>query len=161
MVTIILKVLLTLALGIVFFQDNKERQVHWVLFPVIGGLAGLLFYGNTLNELFIASVVLNLLFVIVILFIVFMYALLKLRTNPFNTMGLGDILLFVGLSLSFSTISFMIIFVSALVFSLLLHVMAKGKSPSKTVPLAGYMSLFFILTYLSYWTGIIDSLYIV
>ena len=161
MVTIILKVLLTLALGVVFFQDMKERQVYWFLFPAIGILGGVLFYNNTLNELFMMSVLLNFLCVLILLFIVFVYAHLKLRKSPFKTIGLGDILLFVGLSLSFSSVSFIIIFVSSLVFSMLLHLMVKRKSNFKTVPLAGYMSLFFMLTYISFWTGIIDSLYVI
>lgn len=161
MVTIILKGILLLTLGVVFFQDYKERLVHWFLFPIIGGLTGFLFYSNTLNELFFSSIILNLLFILMVLLILFMYAIFKLRTSPFSTIGLGDVLLFVGLSLSFSTMSFMIIFVSSLIFSLLLHLTVKKKSQNKTVPLAGYVSLFFMLTYISYWTGVIDSLYII
>lgn len=161
MVTIILKILLTLAFGAVFVQDMKARQVHWFLFPAIAILGGVLFYDNTLKELFMMSVLLNVSFVLILLFIVFIYAHLKIKTSPLKTIGLGDVLLFVGLSLSFSSVSFIIIFVSSLVFSILLHVMVIRKSQFKTVPLAGYMSLFFMLTYISFWTGIIDSLYVI
>lgn len=161
MVTNILQVVLILVLGAVCYQDMKERQVYWFLFPIIAVLVGLLFYRNTLKELFVMAIVLNLLFVLMILLIVFLYAFLKFKTNPLKTIGLGDVFLFIGLSLSFSTVSFIIIFVCSLFFSWLLHFMLKKKSKSKTVPLAGYMSLFFMLTYLSYWTGIIDSLYLI
>ena len=161
MLGVILKTLLILTLGIVFFQDMKERQVYWFLFPVIGILGGILFYKNTLSELFMMAILLNTLFILLILTVVFTYVFLKFKTSLFKTIGLGDMLLFIVLSLSFSTISFIILFVSSLVFSLLLHLILKKKNKTPTVPLAGYMSLFFILTYVSYWTGIIDSVYII
>jgi hypothetical protein len=161
MIDYILKATLILSFGIVFFQDLKDRQVYWFLFPVIGGLCGFLFYKNTLFDLFLMSVLMNLFFITVLFIIVFLYATCKLKTSFFNTIGLGDLILFIGLSLSFSTISFIVIFICALIFSLVIHLSMKKESIEATVPLAGYMSLFFLITYISHWTGIIDSLYII
>jgi hypothetical protein len=74
---------------------------------------------------------------------------------------LGDILLFLAISISFSSIPFDILFVSGLIFSLVLH-LCLNRSPKKgTVPLAGYMAIFFSAIYIGFWSGIIDSLYLV
>ncbi|MDO5986287.1 hypothetical protein Q4Q39_02620 [Flavivirga amylovorans] len=154
-----LKLVLILIFTFIGFQDIKERQVYWFLFPVIGILCGILFYKNTLPELFFNAITLNVIFVTTLILIVFLYSNLKLKTRFLNTIGLGDVLLFAGLSLSFATISFIIIFVSALFFSLLLHIILKKRSAFRTVPLAGYMSLFFSITYMAYWSGFINGLY--
>jgi hypothetical protein len=144
---------------IIGFQDIKERQVYWFLFPFVGIFCGLLFYQNTLPELFVNAIILNLIFVFLLILTTLLYSRLKLKTKFFNAIGIGDFLLFIGLSLSFSTISFIIIFISALFFSLLMHLALKRLSSFKTVPLAGYMSLFLSITYISYWSGLIKGLY--
>lgn len=77
-----------------------------------------------------------------------------------NTFGLGDILLFVALAFTFASMSFIIFFIFGLVFSLLLHLLLKHKSKLKTVPLAGYLSLFFSVAYISNWLGFLPTLYI-
>jgi len=142
---------------IVLYQDLKERQVYWFLFPLIGLCCGFLYYSVTLTELFISSVLINSAFVSLLLVVVYIYTRLKLKTSFFEGIGLGDILLFFGLTFTFSSVSFIVIFIGALVFSLVLHLAFKRSK--STVPLAGYISLFFGLTYLSYWLGIINSVY--
>jgi hypothetical protein len=157
----LIKTILILTLGIVWIQDSKERQVYWFLFPIIGGLCGFLFYNSTLTELFLASVALNSVFIFILILIVFLYSTFKLKTAFLSTIGLGDLLFFAGISLSFSTVSFIFIFICALIFSLIMHLIVKRKAIITTVPLAGYMSLFFLLTYISFWSGFIDDLYVI
>ena len=153
----IVKIILIILFSIVIFQDIKERQVYWFLFPLIGVCCGYLYYSQTLTELFIVSILVNAAFVFLLLFVVYIYSRLKLKASIFNSIGLGDILLFFGLAFTFSSVSFIVIFICALIFSLLLHMLLKRNE--STVPLAGYMSLFFGLTYIAYWSGIINSLY--
>lgn len=152
-----IKVILLLALGTICYQDVKDRYVYWFLFPVVALCSGLLFFFKTLPELFFASLLINLLFVSMLLLIVYLYATFKLKAKFGEVFGLGDILLFFAIANSFSTISFVVIFSSALFFALTVHLVPKNKYPS--VPLAGYMSLFFGLTYLGYWSGFIQSIY--
>jgi Type IV leader peptidase family len=154
---LIVKIILILSLGYILYQDIKERQVYWFMFPISALCFGILFYRNTLQELFYVSVLINFIFVSLLLGFVYLYTKIKLKTD-FNTVfGYGDVLLFIGLSLSFSSVSFIIIFISSLIFSLVLHLVTKKQS--MTVPLAGYMSLFFGLTYVAFWFGFINSLY--
>ncbi|MFD0963855.1 hypothetical protein [Pseudofulvibacter geojedonensis] len=76
-----------------------------------------------------------------------------------EAIGLGDILLFIALTCTFSLVSFITLFVSSLLFSLLLHLISSKGNKEKTVPLAGYMSLFFAISYIAYWSGLITNLY--
>ena len=75
-----------------------------------------------------------------------------------DTIGLGDGLLFVALAFGFAPLTFMIVFVFGLVGSLLLHLVLK-KSKSESVPLAGYMSVFFALAYAAHWMGFLTPAY--
>jgi hypothetical protein len=157
---IIIKIILLILLGVIFYQDYKERLVYWFLFPLVALCSGFLFYNNTLPELFVASVVLNLMFVSVLLLVVFMYSKLILKVRLKDVFGLGDMLLFLSIIFSFSTVSFLVILVFALFFSLVIHLLLKKHSALKTVPLAGYLSLFFGLSYLTFWMGLTESLYV-
>ena len=154
---IFIKIVLILILFYITYQDIKERQVYWFLFPAAALGCGILFYKATISELFLLSVAFNLCFISLLLLVVYLYSKVKLKTPFSQSFGLGDVLLFVGLAFTFSTLSFLVIFIGALCFALLLHLVVKQKQP--TVPLAGYMSLFFGLTYLAYWAGIINGVY--
>lgn len=157
---LILKIILIGILGLIFYQDLKERQVYWFLFPLFGICSAILFYKSTLPELFYVSVGMNFIFISILLLVVFLYSKLKLKSNFKDAFGLGDVLLFIGLIFSFSTISFLIIFVFSLFFSLVIHLMIKQYSKHPSVPLAGYISLFFGLVYIAHWTGLTSSLYV-
>lgn len=143
----------------VLIQDIKERQVYWFLFPLIGLCAGILLYQNTFSQLFYTTIVINLAFVLILLTVIFLYSKLKLKTSISNTFGLGDSLLLFAFIFSFSSISFIVLFVFGLIFSLILHLILKKNSRHQSVPLAGYLSLFFAIVYISNWIGILESVY--
>ncbi|WP_050807317.1 hypothetical protein [Bizionia argentinensis] len=145
----------------VLIQDIKDRQVYWFLFPIIGLCSGVLLYQNMLPALFYITIFINFIFIAILVAVVFLYSKIKLKTSISNTFGLGDGLLFLVLAFSFSSISFLILFVFGLIFSLTLHLLLKRKLKQITVPLAGYLSLFFAVTYISYWLGILKSIYII
>lgn len=143
----------------VFYQDIKERQVYWFLFPVIALCSVILLYNNVFFELFKTTLIINLVFVLFLILVIFIYSKYKLKTTISKTFGLGDMLLFFALAFTFSSVSFLVLFVFGLVFSLILHLLIKNKSEYKTIPLAGYLSLFFALTYGAHWLGILKSVY--
>lgn len=141
-----LKLILIISLLIVLYQDCKDRMVYWFLYPIIGILVFAIQSYYLPLELAFLNSGLNLLFIIVLLGISFLY--LKFRKLPFqNAIGLGDVLFFIFLSLGFSTVSFVVLFVFSLLFSLLLHFIFQNGNQLKTVPLAGYMALFFGVVY--------------
>ena len=155
----VLKLFILCALLAVFYQDLKTRSVYWFWFPLLAVSCGLLHYKNTMVELFLATILINFSFISMLLLVVYGYSKFKLKVTLKSVLGLGDILLFIALIFSFSTISFIIIFIFALIFSLILHLITKRASINKTVPLAGYMSLFFAITYTAHWLGYIHSIY--
>jgi len=148
-----------MSLVMVFYQDIKERLVYWFLFPVIALCSAILLYNSVLPELFITILLINMVFVLVLLLVVYGYSRFKLKTPIFQTFGFGDALLFFALVFSFSSVSFVILFVFGLVFSLVLHMIMKGKTNHDTVPLAGYLSLFFSMAYIAHWIGLLTSVY--
>ena len=110
-------------------------------------------------ELFKTTLIINLVFVLFLILVILIYSKYKLKTTMSQAFGLGDMLLFFALAFTFSSVSFLVLFVFGLVFSLILHLFLKSKSKHKTVPLAGYLSLFFAITYLAHWLGILKSVY--
>lgn len=140
------KLILIAVLIFVLYQDFKSRLVYWFLYPVVGILA----FGIQVDVLGLSVALLNfgfnLLFVALILGVSFIYV--RFRSLDFkNTIGIGDVLFFVFIASSFSIISFLVLFVFSLVFSLTLHLFLNHKKEESTVPLAGYMSLFFSVVY--------------
>jgi hypothetical protein len=143
---LLLKFLLIILFFIILYQDCKDRLVYWFLYPLIGVLA----FTIQLTILPINTVLLNsgvnLIFVSFLLIVCYGYT--KLRGIEFEkSFGLGDVLFFVFISFSFSIISFFVLFLFSLFFSLLLHFVLSVNKEKRTVPLAGYMALFFGVVY--------------
>lgn len=149
MIDIAITLALVAILLVIFLQDTKDRLVLWFLYPAIGVLSYSLQAFTTGYILALVNSLINLSFIIVLLLVLFAYSKFKLKTDFINgSMGLGDILLFIFLSFTFSTVSFLTLLVFSLFFSLLLHAFFKNRSQHKNVPLAGYISLFFATVYL-------------
>lgn len=160
---IILQLVLILCLAFIVYQDHKERLVLWYLFPIAALLFSILHILEVGFQNFIINSGINLIFIAIILGVLAGYS--KLRSGSFNIfsgIGLGDILLFVALSFSFATLAFVTLLVSGLLFSLVLHAALSRKRNQKytTVPLAGYLSLFFGGVMIVHCLGLYNSLYV-
>ncbi len=141
-----LKLILLPILITVFYQDTKDRLVYWFLYPIIGILVFAIQLDYVPMEIIFINAGLNLLFVTLLLGASFVYTRFRKLTFE-SAIGLGDILFFVFVSFTFSTVSFIVLFVFSLLFSLLLNFIFQNKNQKKTVPLAGYMALFFGVVY--------------
>ncbi|SNR15446.1 conserved membrane protein of unknown function [Tenacibaculum jejuense] len=129
----------------IFFEDFKERKVHVFLLLTFVLLGGIVFYQNTFLELYLLSITLNFSFLLFLILCLWGYTKFKLKLPFFSAIGLGDLLFFTGLAVAFPTINFLILFVSSLLFSLLLFVIMKSRMKYKTVPLAGFQAIFLFL----------------
>lgn len=143
-----LKIILLSSFFLILYQDCKDRKVYWFLYPTIGIFSFLIqisflpIYSGLIN------VGINLIFVTSLLVVCYLYSAFKLKKNLLQEVfGLGDVLFFVFIAFSFSIVSFFILFIFSLIFSLILHLALQHKQYEKTVPLAGYMSLFFGTVY--------------
>ena len=159
---ILLKVLIVMSCGFIAFQDFKERAVVWIAFPVVAILLMALHLYNSLWEVFLHFAAINCLLVMAIVGIAFLYTRLIAKRKFLNTsFGLGDLLFFFALALGFPTFTFVIIFVSSLLFSLLFVQLNPFSKVDQTIPLAGLMSLFLIAVILASFFPGVPSLYII
>ena len=141
-----LKLILLIVFALVLYQDFKSRLVYWFLYPIIGILAFAIQLHNLPLSIALTNLGGNLIFVVLILAVSMIYARFR-KLNFKNTIGIGDILFFLFIAGTFSIVSFLILFVFSLLFSLILHLVLNNKKEQSTVPLAGYMSLFFGVVY--------------
>ncbi|MFD0862228.1 hypothetical protein ACFQ1M_08400 [Sungkyunkwania multivorans] len=158
---IALKIALLGCLALITLQDLKERMVHWFLFPIAAAFFGLLHFLEVGKVQFLLNLGMNLLLVIIIVTILWYYAKLRMKKNFSDTFGLGDVLMFIALGFSFATISFITFFVFAIFFALIVHLVLKNSMKQPTVPLAGYVALFFSFVLIGVWTGITNNPYLI
>lgn len=134
--------------AIIVIQDTRDRLVYGFLYILAALLCtAIQLKINGLQRTMATSLV-NLFFVAVILLAAYAYTKLKMRHRFYNkAIGSGDLFLLFGLCFSFSTVPFIVMLVFSLVFSLMLHQFIKNPKHT-TIPLAGYMSVFFGAVYL-------------
>ena len=141
-----LKILILLLFAIVTYEDISSRMVHAIIFPILAIALGYHYLQYTTPFLFFINVIMNLILVSGILLILFVYCKLCIKkTFLNNSFGLGDLFFFYTVSLAFPTMTFVVLFVFSLIFSLALHLIIKQNKIQNTIPLAGYMALFFVI----------------
>lgn len=149
MIDSVVTISLMVVLLIIFFQDYRDRMVYWFLYPLAAVLAFCLQYMKNGFAITLVNAVCNLSFVLVLLGCSYLYARRVLKRNFLETTGWGDILLLLALTFCFSPVPFIVLLVFSLIFALGLHMILKKKSLYDTVPLAGYISLFFTGAYIA------------
>jgi hypothetical protein len=157
----VLNIIAILCSVAILMQDVRERKVYWILFPFLGLSLFLLFYLNAATvQLVLLHVLLNMLIVAIVVLLVYLYTTIFMEGHFLNqNMGLGDLLFFMALAFGFPTVSFMILFVGALVFSLLIFLAMKPIFKGTTVPLAGLMGFFLAIVLVFSLCNVTVSLY--
>ena len=166
---IIVKIILIILLSAICYQDAKDRLVYWFLFPLSGGILGLLHYKAVGATEFIMTIGINMFLVAFILLLLRVYARnLRNFKGLLEVFGLGDVFMLLVLGVSCATVAFLVLLVFGLVFSLVLHLVLekvtlsrKRTHPHNSVPLAGYLSLFFGVVLLAQWFNVYTPLYVV
>jgi hypothetical protein len=82
-----------------------------------------------------------------------------MKRSIWQVIGLGDILMFIALGLCLPTLPFIVTFISSLIFSLIIHLIGSNNLHHNTIPLAGYMSLFYFVLFLADWLFLDNSLF--
>ena len=140
-------VLACLILSVFVYQDFKYRHINgWFLIPLtiillINGIQ------TTQDKNFLFSnMVLNLIFLVIQFFLLGFYFFVKERNINIvnNKLGIGDILLFLILCISFSFKNYIIFYIITLIFSLVISMIMIKRNKDYTIPLAGYTSLMWI-----------------
>jgi hypothetical protein len=134
-----------LLLLITAYQDFKDRAISWFLIPLLAGLglAKAYFDGLFLGFDYLASGV----YLTLIIGLVYLYFAFKNKSFQIdftnNLLGIGDILFFIAMIPFFSFELYILLFVLGLIFSLIAHLIFNKIFPSPTIPLAGWLSLFY------------------
>ena len=135
----------------VFYQDLKERNVYLFLFILAMLFGSLIYYQHTFIEIFLINISLNTAIICAIALLLFLYTKIVLRKKLLEAIGLGDFLFFIILAVSFPTITFLLLFSTSLIFSLLLFLLLKSSFTIKTIPLAGLQAFFLSLVLILNW----------
>ncbi len=140
---LVLQSLSVFGYGIMAYQDIKDREVTWVLFPLLGICLALTYGLQVGISVYAHAIMVNLILTTSV--VLLLWAITKLIfKKPFLNVsfGLGDLLFLYALSLGFPTVTFVFLLVGSLLFSLLAFLLMKILLQTKTVPLAGLMGLF-------------------
>jgi len=140
---LVLQLFSVLGYGMMAYQDIRDREVTWVLFPLLGTSLALTYGLQVGIAIFTMAILVNLILTSII--VLLLWAITKfLFKKPFLNVsfGLGDLLLLYVLALGFPTMTFVYLLVGSLFFSLVAFFTMKLLLQTKTVPLAGLMGLF-------------------
>lgn len=140
-----IKLFLIILFLFVLKQDYKDRLVHWILYLLIGITSFMLHLSFVSWELVLVNSLFNLGFISLLIITTYLYSkLIKGQPLINQSLGIGDVFLFYALCFLFPIIIFVLLFVFSLLFSLLLHSLLKKKYyQHNSVPLAGYIGLFY------------------
>ena len=144
-----LKLITAVLLCVIFYQDVKSRMVYGFLFPATAVLLGILHYVHVEKVSFFVGIAGNVGFISLLIFILFLYSKIRLKMPFINgSFGLGDLLFFYALCFAFPNFTFTVLFfVFSVFFAMALHLIMRKRQRDKTIPLAGYMALFFAITF--------------
>lgn len=132
-------------LGIIVFQDFGQRQISWILLPLL--FTGFALKAALLMQMadLLSSVLFNLGFIAVQLLLLTVWISIKNKkwTSIIDVhLGLGDVLFFVAISTAFSPFQYVFFYVISIVITLTGFVLYKwvSKNTNPEIPLAGAMS---------------------
>lgn len=132
-------------LGLTAFQDFRERAISWIILPILLGLGILHAIENTLQ---LADIIGSFCFVSLQILFVYLFFVFKNKTSKIDFrnqyLGIGDILFFFVIIPFFEFYEYILILTSGLIFSLVAHFIYNLFYKTKTIPLAGWLSIFLI-----------------
>lgn len=133
----------------VFYQDLKERKVLLISLLSLLVLGGALHSSYQFLELFLLQIAINVGVVGMVIAILWFYTRVVMKKRLFDAFGLGDLLFFLILAVSFPTPTFLVVFSCSLLFSFLIFLILKPSLKNQTIPLAGFQALFVVLLLVS------------
>lgn len=136
-----INILMVAMLFWVFYEDVKDKKVTLVLLISLFVVGGFLNSQYQIIELFLISSLINFGVILMVTMLLFIYTKVKLKTALFKVFGVGDLLFFAFMAVSFPTTTFLVLFSTSLIFSLILSLIFQKKL-QKLIPLAGFQALF-------------------
>ena len=127
-------------LGIILFQDLKNRSIWWFLPLLLFACC----FAFRYDSIVLIQLSLNFLFLLILVGCLYAYIFLRhQKTSLFKEFfGIGDALFLFAITPLFDLNLFIYFFTAATCGTLILHLIASTIKAQKTIPYAGYMSLF-------------------
>ncbi len=141
---VFLEVVLWVLFLLIFYQDMIKRAIHIVL-PLLIILIGLILFFERSYPIIILWH--NFLFLLVTCLGLYVYLSLKERkfVNLFKSIGKGDFLFFLAVIPYFSTINYILYFITGMLFSIFAFLVIKMISKTNLVPLAGLLAIYMLI----------------
>ena len=156
----LLKISCLCCLTAIIAQDFRERKVYLLLLIILAIIMALFYYLKSDTLVYLSNISINLTVLLVLMGILFLYSKFKLKQTLNTALGLGDIIFFVVIAISFPVPTFIIVFTCSLIFALVLFLFLKPNLSKKSVPLAGLQALFFLLIFSANWMFHFTNLYV-
>ncbi len=139
-----------LSLGIIAYQDFKQRAISWWTLPIM--FVSYMLYSVYPIEQIVNSFFFNMLFVLLNLLAITLYFSLKASTfvNVIDTkIGLGDLLFLVVCCAVFNLPTFVLFFTISLIISVIVALIFQSSTKENHIPLAGIMAVLLVIVCLS------------
>lgn len=144
--------LLAVFLFVIFLQDIKYRAIHFALLIAVfiislikGFKSEISLYEFVFSSLFLSLTTVGMIF--------YFFIKNKKFINPINKLiGIGDILFFIAVLPLFSSKSYVLFFITGMLFSIIMHLITLLFKDPKTIPLAGFLSVYLVII------GLLNSL---
>lgn len=136
--------LLSVILVVLFIQDIKYRLVHIGILVLLFIISIVYWYVNSLE---IIPLLYNFTFITINLISLKLYTLMTKKEKTEDLiygLGLGDILFFIAITPLFSTLNYILFFITGLLLSMLIHLLVSLQNKNRLIPLAGYLSIYLI-----------------
>ena len=155
----LLKIICVCCLLAIITQDFRERKVYLSLLISLALVMALFYYLKSDTQLYLSNISMNLTVLLVLMGVLFLYSKFKLKQDFNTALGLGDILFFIVIAVSFPIATFLILFSCSLIFTLIIFLFIKPSLKDKNVPLAGLQALFFLFIFSLNWMFEFTNLY--
>jgi hypothetical protein len=156
---VVLTVFITANFLGICWQDFKSRQIYLANYLVLY----LLYLVSVIFGIFTVkpdNIILNMHLSLIILSMLFMYYLIRYKTEAFrrikSSIGVGDVMMLPVFMISFSVFNFVAVYMISLIISLVYSLGTVSFKRNSTVPFAGIQAIILTVCYILHVTGITD-----
>ena len=142
---VLFKIIGIACLPVIFLQDFKDRQVSILLLCISFFSFAAIHLLNSTWEGFLVSIAFNLLLLVMIIILLYTYVKIIRKRALKDAIGAGDIFFFSIMAVGFPTVTFVYLFATSLLFSLVIFYIFKRNLKSPLIPLAGFQALFLFI----------------
>ncbi|MFA8301333.1 MAG: hypothetical protein ACEPOV_14285 [Hyphomicrobiales bacterium] len=140
----LLKILFGVIFLMIIYQDFRERKVSVVFYIMLMLVCIVNAVLNMNLYLWILNFILNISLIGLFILTFFLITKIKGKASLFEMIGMGDIVFFIGLSFGIPFVSYISLLTLFSLLTLITHLVVMRYLSDKSIPLAGWFSIWFI-----------------